>query len=214
MGRTEVFKTGHRPGAARGKPDDTLTDTSRGRSTHKRLRFNCSAEASHNDTAARERKCVLGGLVRTHTHRHTNICCRSVVNLLSPTQITARREREKEKEREKAKKRDRPHITTASELQPKALCLQAGELKLPLSLFGLPDEAGQERSFQSVDEWSKAPFMLLMRLWGELGSGPPFSLALLGRSAISFTGVTLHGFALTSPPFPAINLRPSCLLPL
>lgn len=29
-----------------------------------------------------------------------------------------------------------------------------------------------------------------------------------------FTGVTLHGFALTSPSFPAINLRPSCLLPL
>lgn len=49
---------------------------------------------------------------------------------------------------------------------------------------------------------------------GKLGSGPPFSLALLGRSAISFTGVTLHRFALTSPPFPAINLRPSCLLPL
>lgn len=49
---------------------------------------------------------------------------------------------------------------------------------------------------------------------GELGSRPPFSLALLGRSVISFTGVTLHGFVLTSPPFPVINLRPSCLLPL
>lgn len=42
-------------------------------------------------------------------HTHTNICCRSVVNLLSPTQITARRERERERESKEERQTSHHH---------------------------------------------------------------------------------------------------------